>query len=513
MKMFHKMMVAPLVAIVFSTATAATGFWAISRQESALAKLAETYLEARRISNQVRFQVALARADIYRLFTVQSNYDDARVKQERSKVASALGDAAALVAEVQKKSTELDPKAAQTATEAIKRYAKKADAAIDLGSVDINTGIAAMMSADDQFKDMLGAVESMTKAVTKASADHIDVTRQAAAKSKLIMLVSGAIAIIAAFFLAWLISARVTKRLHVVIDASNRLADNDLSVQVSDHGKDEVAEVVHALERMRVEMSSIISNIHMASENVSTASSEIAQGNADLSSRTESQAGSLQQTASSVEQLTGTVRQSADNAKQASVLAASASTVAAKGGVAVGQVVTTMSEIQASSKKIADIISVIDGIAFQTNILALNAAVEAARAGEQGRGFAVVAGEVRILAQRSAQAAKEIKALISTSVDKVESGTRQVADAGATMQEIVTQVKRVNDLIEEITSATTEQAGGIEQVNQAVTSLDQVTQQNAALVEQSAAAAASLKDQAVALNEAVSVFKLQRATA
>ena len=511
MRMFHKMMVAPLVAIVFATTTAATGFWAISQQESALAKLSHRYLEARRIANQVRFQMALARADIYRLFTVQSNFDDARVKQERSKIANSIADAAELVAEAQKKSVELDPKTAQAAAEAIKQYAKKADAAIDMGSIDVNTGIGAMMAADDQFKTTLASVESMTKNMTKSATDYLDATRQSAARFKIIMLISGAIGIIAAFLLAWLISARVTKRLHVVIDASNRIADNDLSVKIADDGKDEVAQVANALERMRLEMSSIISNIHMASENVSTASSEIAQGNADLSSRTESQAGSLQQTASSVEQLTGTVRQSADNAKQASVLAASASTVAAKGGIAVGQVVTTMSEIQASSKKIADIISVIDGIAFQTNILALNAAVEAARAGEQGRGFAVVAGEVRILAQRSAQAAKEIKALISTSVDKVESGTRQVADAGATMQEIVTQVKRVNDLIEEITSATIEQAGGIEQVNQAVTSLDQVTQQNAALVEQSAAAAASLKDQAVALNDAVSVFKLQRA--
>ena len=508
MKMFHKMMLAPLVAILFATASAATGWWAIAQQEAALDQLSQKYLEARRLSNQLRFQLASARADAYWLFTVQTNFDDAKAKTERTRIMTGLTETTKLIDEVQKRVAELDDAMFKTANKLINAYTKKADMAIDMASVDINTGIAAMMSADDQYKATLASVEVITKTVSKAAADHLDAASKLAARSKIIMMVSGAIAALAALILAWMISLRLTQRLGVVIDASNRLADNDLSVKIADDGKDEVAQVAQALERMRLEMASIISNIHMASENVSTASSEIAQGNADLSSRTESQAGSLQQTASSVEQLTGTVRHSADNAKQASMLAASASSVAVKGGDAVNQVVHTMSEIQDSSKKIADIIGVIDGIAFQTNILALNAAVEAARAGEQGRGFAVVAGEVRVLAQRSAQAAKEIKELISNSVDKVDSGTRQVADAGSTMQEIVAQVKRVNDLIEEITAATTEQAGGIEQVNQAVTSLDQVTQQNAALVEQSAAAAASLKDQALALNEAVSVFKL-----
>ncbi|MBC7623804.1 MAG: HAMP domain-containing protein [Aeromicrobium sp.] len=513
MKMFQKMMLAPLVAILFATASAATGWWAIAQQEAALEQLSQKYLEARRLSNQLRFQLATARADGYWLFTVQSNFDEAKAKAERTKITAGLTESAKIVDDVQKRVVELDDAIFKSATKLINAYNKKADMAIDMASVDINTGIAAMMSADDQYKATIASVEVMAKAVSKAAADHLEAASKLAARSKLIMMISGGIASFAALILAWIISRRFTQRIGVVIDASNRLADNDLSVKIHDDGKDEVAQVATALERMRVEMASIIANIHMASENVSTASSEIAQGNADLSSRTESQAGSLQQTASSVEQLTGTVRNSADNAKQASVLAASASSVAMKGGDAVNQVVSTMSEIQDSSKKISDIIGVIDGIAFQTNILALNAAVEAARAGEQGRGFAVVAGEVRVLAQRSAQAAKEIKVLISNSVDKVNSGTRQVADAGATMQEIVAQVKRVNNLIEEITAATTEQAGGIEQVNQAVTSLDQVTQQNAALVEQSAAAAASLKDQALALNEAVSVFKLHRHTA
>ncbi|MDE2389249.1 MAG: methyl-accepting chemotaxis protein, partial [Betaproteobacteria bacterium] len=252
--------------------------------------------------------------------------------------------------------------------------------------------------------------------------------------------------------------------------------------------------------------------VRTGANQIATASGEIASGNSDLSQRTEEQASSLEETASSMEELTSTVRQNADNARQANQLAAGASEVAVKGGTVVGQVVQTMSSINESSKKIVDIISVIDGIAFQTNILALNAAVEAARAGEQGRGFAVVATEVRTLAQRSAAAAKEIKELISDSVVKVEDGTRLVDEAGATMDEIVNAVKRVTDIMSEISAASQEQSSGIEQVNQAVTQMDEVTQQNAALVEEAAAAAESMQDQTQALTQAVSTFKLSRDT-
>jgi len=275
-----------------------------------------------------------------------------------------------------------------------------------------------------------------------------------------------------------------------------------------DQGNDEVGEFVAALDRMRNEMSHVVSTVRRNSDSVATASSQIAQGNQDLSGRTEQQASSLQQTASSMEQLGSTVRQNADNARQANQLAQGASSVAARGGEVVSQVVDTMKGINDSSRKIADIISVIDGIAFQTNILALNAAVEAARAGEQGRGFAVVAGEVRNLAQRSAEAAKEIKSLISTSVDRVEQGTELVDQAGSTMQEIVASIKRVSDIIGEISAASAEQSSGVAQVGNAVSQMDQATQQNAALVEESAAAAESLKQQAQQLVQAVSVFKV-----
>jgi methyl-accepting chemotaxis protein len=283
------------------------------------------------------------------------------------------------------------------------------------------------------------------------------------------------------------------------------LADGNLAVSIPQAGE---GSLLHSLKRLVMVLQSTIGDIRNSTQSISVASGEIAQGSRDLSTRTEQQASSLEETAASMEELTSTVKQNADNARQANQLAVSASEVAVKGGSVVSQVVDTMGSINASSRKIVDIIGVIDGIAFQTNILALNAAVEAARAGEQGRGFAVVAAEVRNLAQRSAAAAKEIKTLIGDSVDKVEEGSKQVAQAGKTMDEIVDSVKRVTDIMAEITAASQEQTSGIEQINQAITQMDQVTQQNAALVEEAAAAAASLQEQAGSLSEVVSVFKL-----
>ncbi|MBI3367952.1 MAG: HAMP domain-containing protein, partial [Burkholderiales bacterium] len=289
---------------------------------------------------------------------------------------------------------------------------------------------------------------------------------------------------------------------------AERIATGDLSNDVDANGSDEAAQLLRALGDMQESLRRIVGQVRGASDQIQVASAEVAAGNQDLSQRTEQAAANLQQTAGSLEQLTGTVRQSADAAAQANQLAASASTVAKRGGDVVAQVVSTMDDINTSSKKISDIIGVIDGIAFQTNILALNAAVEAARAGEQGRGFAVVAGEVRSLAGRSAEAAREIKSLISTSVEKVETGSRLVGDAGSTMREIVDSVQRVTDIIGEISAAATEQSSGIGQVNGSVVQLDQMTQQNAALVEQSAAAAESLRDQAGRLAGAVASFRL-----
>ena len=319
----------------------------------------------------------------------------------------------------------------------------------------------------------------------------------------------GLAVIVAAIFLAtnWLVRS-IREPLEQANALAARIAQGDLSTVVVTHREDEFGALLDSLSAMNQSLSRMVSEVRSSTDSIAIASSEIAQGNNDLAQRTEQTSSNLQATASSMDALTSTVQHSADNARQASTLAASASSVAQRGGAVVTQVVETMQEINASSKKISDIIGVIDGIAFQTNILALNAAVEAARAGEQGRGFAVVASEVRSLAGRSADAAKEIKSLIGTSVDKVESGTKLVNDAGATMQEIVDSVRRVADVIGEITAAATEQSTGIAGVNQAIGNLDQMTQQNAALVEESAAAAESLRDQADRMKQAVSVFKV-----
>ncbi|MFY7863969.1 methyl-accepting chemotaxis protein [Roseateles sp.] len=304
------------------------------------------------------------------------------------------------------------------------------------------------------------------------------------------------------------ISRHVTRPLAVAVKGAQAMSQGDMTVRLFVEGHDEVSQLMRALDNMRDGLSQIVHTVRGNSESVATGSSQIAMGNADLSQRTEQQASALEQTAATMDQLASTVGNNAENAKQANNLAKGATDVANQGGLVVSQVVETMKGINDSSKKIADIISVIDGIAFQTNILALNAAVEAARAGEQGRGFAVVAGEVRALAQRSAEAAREIKSLISTSVERVEEGTVLVDKAGVTMNEIVTAIRRVSDIVGEISMASAQQGSGIAQVGEAIMQMDRVTQQNAALVEESAAAAESLKQQADQLVQVVAVFRL-----
>ncbi len=326
---------------------------------------------------------------------------------------------------------------------------------------------------------------------------------------ELIMVASGLMLVLVLGIVlgaAWLIRS-IRQPLEQANALAASIAKGDLSMQIDTRRGDEFGDLMKSLASMNASLGQMVNQVRHSTDSIANASSEIAMGNNDLAQRTEQTSSNLQSTASSMDHLTQTVQVSADNARQASTLAATASTVAERGGAVVRQVVTTMEEINASSRKIADIIGVIDSIAFQTNILALNAAVEAARAGEQGRGFAVVASEVRSLAQRSAEAAKEIKMLINTSVDKVASGTQLVSDAGVTMNDIVQSVRKVVDVIGEITAASGEQSSGISEINGAIGNLDQMTQQNAALVEQSAAAAESLRDQADQLTRAVAVFK------
>jgi methyl-accepting chemotaxis protein len=351
---------------------------------------------------------------------------------------------------------------------------------------------------------MQALLDHQRKAIDLAAVD----IEASAARGRNASVMVGVLALLLGTLIAWMLTRSITRPIASAAQLAQAVAQGDLSQHLEVEGRDEIAQLMTALGGMNLSLHRMVTQVRQSADSIQTASSEVATGNQDLSQRTEQTASNLQQTASSMEQLTGTVKQSADSARQANQLANSAAEVAARGGVAVGQVITTMEDINSSSKKISDIIGVIDGIAFQTNILALNAAVEAARAGEQGRGFAVVASEVRSLAQRSAEAAKEIKTLIGASVEKVEGGTRLVIDAGKTMNEIVSSVQRVSDIIGEITAASSEQSDGIGQINGSVTQLDQMTQQNAALVEESAAAAESLREQAVRLAEVVSTFKL-----
>ncbi len=361
-------------------------------------------------------------------------------------------------------------------------------------------------------KQHIGEVEKQVAALQKNVAEEVAAAQAAQDRAMVqVGLVFGAVLlVVVALVVPYTVAnaLTITRPLAGAREMAQAIAAGDLTRPVESSGRDELAELLRTLEAMRQSLGQVVGQVRQAADSIDTSSVEVAAGNQDLSQRTETAAANLQQTASALQQLTGTVRQSADSASQANQLATSAAEVAQRGGAVVSQVVTTMGEINASSRRIADIIGTIDGIAFQTNILALNAAVEAARAGEQGRGFAVVAGEVRSLAQRSADAAKEIKALIGASVDRVEAGSRLVQDAGGTMDEIVASVQRVSDIIGEISAASGEQAGGIGTVNQSVAQLDQMTQQNSALVEQSAAAAESLREQAAKLLQTVSTFRI-----
>jgi methyl-accepting chemotaxis protein len=357
----------------------------------------------------------------------------------------------------------------------------------------------------------LDSIRQMEKRQQGNYEKSLAVAQEKAAAGQQILIASGVLALLLGTYLAFMLTRSIVIPLQQASNAARFISAGDLTQEIHSSGRDEATELLSSLKDMQSNLSRVVSGVRQGSESVATASAEIAQGNHDLSARTEQQASALEETAASMEELSSTVKQNADSAREANQLALSASSVAVQGGSVVGQVVETMKGINASSRKIADIISVIDGIAFQTNILALNAAVEAARAGEQGRGFAVVASEVRSLAGRSAEAAKEIKSLIGASVERVEHGTKLVDQAGSTMAEVVASIKRVTDIMGEISAASNEQASGVSQVGEAVTQMDQATQQNAALVEEMAAAASSLKSQALELVQSVAVFKLDGA--
>jgi methyl-accepting chemotaxis protein len=385
--------------------------------------------------------------------------------------------------------------------------------AVNAGDATLDKVVA--LEQEGRGKQMMDAMRSLLADIVKDEAGLLRQRAEAAGalhdRTAAVLVGGGLVAALLAIAIATLLTRSITPSLRAAVALAQRVAAGDLTSRIEVHGRDEVAELMKALHEMNASLVGIVSRVRSGTDTIASASTQIAAGNQDLSSRTEQQASSLEETASSLEELTSTVKQNADNARQASQMANAASHVAVEGGSVVAQVVETMSAINDSARKIVDITGVIDGIAFQTNILALNAAVEAARAGEQGRGFAVVAGEVRNLAQRAASAAKEIKVLIDQSVEKTDAGSKLAGQAGDTMQQVVASVRRVSDIIGEISAASDEQRIGISQVNDAISQMDTVTQQNAALVEEAAAAATAMQHQAATLAEAVGVFVVDTA--
>jgi methyl-accepting chemotaxis protein len=491
----------------------ATGMLTLSQQRSQTDAFTALSMQQAQLLAEINRSVG----DINRLEKdMVINYEDAiAVNKLKERWLGAVAGAKATIAKVAEVASERQKPLATQALKHLDGYvidSRRVIGQVEDGAYD-NARTADKMLA--RAKTQMAAFETTVKQIATAleeDAAQSRAERDAAARTAFFANL-GVLALVALIVVPFtLMNMRsICQPLDSARELAAAIAGGDLTRDIDVQGRDETAAMLGALRQMQDALQRMVGQVRSSTDSISTASTEIATGNQDLSSRTEQTAANLQQAASSMEQLTGTVRQSADSARQANQLATSAAEVAARGRSVVSQVVSTMDEINTSSKKIADIIGVIDGIAFQTNILALNAAVEAARAGEQGRGFAVVAGEVRSLAQRSAEAAKEIKSLIGASVERVDSGSKLVANAGQTMQEIVGSVQRVTDIIGEITAASTEQSDGIGQVNTAVVQLDQMTQQNAALVEESAAAAESLKEQAVKLSQVVGMFKLQAA--
>ena len=513
MKLGLKLISAPLLTAVVVLSVGQANGWLMGREAVADQAVFKSNLEQFRIITSTQEQIGQVHAGVYRTVALMASLDEAKVKSYRGDLARQVAGVKKVVAGAVKESNadaDLRDAVTRSAKQADK-YLSQADLAVDLSSVDPNTGIAALQGADASFVELTRTLASMAARIEAQSDAGLAASNARRDTVSATLALLGVLAASLAVTLSWWMQRRMVAELRRVAEIAAQVAAGQLMIDARTGRRDELGDVIRAMGSMTHQLQGSIQTVRATAESIRISSAEIASGNHDLSHRTELTAANLQRAASAMGQLTSSVEQSAEASRAAHDLAGSAADVAARGGNVVAQVVSTMDEINTSSKRIADIVGVIDSIAFQTNILALNAAVEAARAGEQGRGFAVVAAEVRSLAQRSAKAAKEIAQLIGSSVERVESGSRQVGQAGRTMQEILKAVRDVSATIARISTTATEQSEGILQVNASVEELDRMTQQNSALVEQSAAAVESFRQQSDQLTAAVAVFTLSNA--
>ena len=507
MKIQTRFLLVPAVASALIAMLGGAAIWSMRIERDAIDRLNERN-RSTELVQRIRTRAAETNAHVYRLLGLIGSFDDARVKDERKAVRERVDTALLLVADLEKLGGEDSAETAGALGKPLTRLKKLLDDAIDLASVDANTGLAAMQTADQEFVVLVKVADEAARLARLKSVEEYQEVLATQRRAEWIIGAAALAAAIVTLALCRMLGRSLVSSIGGAVGFAKSVAAGNLNSRIAQDGTGEVGELQRSLADMQASLREIVAKVRGSTDSIGTASAQIAAGNSDLSGRTESQASSLEQTSASMQQLTQTVRGNTESARQANQLALSASEVAQRGGTVVSQVVERMDAISATSGRIVEIIGVIDGIAFQTNILALNAAVEAARAGEHGRGFAVVASEVRMLAQRSAQAAREIKTLIGESVASVRSGTGVVHSASEKIAEIVTSSEQVDRLLGEIAVGSREQSEGLSQIGTTVGDLDNMTQRNAALVQETASGSTSMKSQAEVLAEGMARFRL-----